>query len=44
MAVYEQNLNEELSAVASTRDWEKTILKDADPTFVDDDSEEEGEK
>ena len=41
-AVKEQQLNEELDAVGSLKDWEKGTLKEADPKFeVDDDSDEE---
>ena len=42
-AVKEQQLNEELDAVGSLRDWEKNTLREVDPKFeVEDDSDEEG--
>ena len=41
-AVKEQQLNEELEAVESLKDWEKGTLKDVDPNYnVDDDSDAE---
>ena len=46
-AVKEQQLNEELDAVNSLKDWEKGTLVDADPKFkVDEesDSDEDGKE
>ena len=41
-AVKEQQLNEELDAVGSLKDWERGTLKEVDPNYeVDDDSDEE---
>ena len=42
-AVKEQQLNEELEAVSSLKDWEQNTLKEADPNYqvdVDSDAEE----
>ena len=45
MAVKEQRLNEELSAVDSLKDWERHTLKEVHPNYeVSDDSEDEGKK
>ena len=44
-AVKEQQLNEELDAVSSLKDWERGTLKEMDPNFeVDDSSDEEENK
>lgn len=41
----EQQLNEELDAVSSLKDWERGTLKEVDPNFeVDDDSDEENKE
>ena len=41
-AVKEEQLNEELDAVSSLKDWEKGTLKEVDPNYeVDDDSDAE---
>lgn len=41
-AVKEEMLGEEMGAVQSLKNWEKSILKEVDPKYqVDDDSEEE---
>ena len=41
-AVKEQQLNEELSAVNSLKDWERATLKDIDPNYkIEEDSDEE---
>mmetsp|Transcript_4162 Transcript_4162/g.7050 ORF Transcript_4162/g.7050 Transcript_4162/m.7050 type:complete len:82 (+) Transcript_4162:634-879(+) len=45
MAVKEQQLEEEMGAVNSLRDWEQSTLRDVDPKYVEEvDSEEEKEK
>lgn len=41
-AVKEEQLNEELSAVNSLKNWERNILKEVDPKYqVDDDSDDD---
>ena len=43
-AVKEQQLNEELNAVSSLKDWERGTLKEADPKYkVDDDTDDENQ-
>ena len=42
-AVKEQQLNEELDAVGSLKDWERNTLREVDPAFEVDDDSEEGE-
>lgn len=44
-AVKEQQLNEELDAVGSLKDWESHTLKEVDPNYeVDNSSDEEKDK
>ena len=44
-AVKEEQLSEELSSVQNLKNWERAILKEADPKYqVSDDSEEEAPK
>ena len=44
-SVKEQQLNEELGAVNSLKDWERATLKDINPNYkIDEDSDEDDKK